>query len=117
MAGEISVNIPRCTLPSPPLAHKYICLSSSLFISSILPPFTSRLTQLTLAVLGLRLHLLQTFQHAPQVSDAILKGDFLILAGMGIFQQLPHVDFRFLFFRPLVPARQIVVREMGDYYY
>lgn len=68
-------------------------------------------------MLGLRLHLLQTFEHAPQVSDAILEGDFLILAGMGIFQQLPHVDLGFLFFWPLVPVRQIVVREMGDYYY
>lgn len=43
------------------------------------------------------LHLFQTFQHAPQVGDAILKGDFLILARMGTLKQFPHVYLWFLY--------------------
>lgn len=59
----------------------------------------------TLAVLGLRsMHLLKTFQHAPQVGDAILEGNFLIFARMGILQQLPHVNLGLLLLGPLLPV-------------
>lgn len=71
------------------------------------PSLTSCLIRLTLAMLGLNgFHLFQTFQHAPQVSDAILKGDFLVLARMGILKQFPHVDWWFLFYRLLLPVGQ-----------
>lgn len=59
---------------------------------------------LTFTGLDLDLHLFQTFQHAPQVSDAILKGDFLILAGMGALKQFPHIYLFHLFLRLLLPA-------------
>lgn len=82
--------------------------TTSFFISSVL----SGLTQLTLAVFGLNnLHLLQTFEHAPQVGDAVLKSNFLVLTGMGIFKQLPHVNLWFLFLR-LLPVGQIVVGSL-----
>lgn len=52
------------------------------------------------------LHLFQTFQHAPQVRDAILKGDFLIVAWVGILEQFPHIYVEFFLLRLLVPASQ-----------
>lgn len=78
-----------------------VYFTTSLFISPVL----SCVTQLTLAVLGLNnLHLLQTFEHAPQVGDAVLKGNFLVLTRMGAFKQLPHINLWFLFL-PLLPGR------------
>lgn len=86
------------------------CNSCNLYFqgsSTSSPSFTSCLTRLTLAMLGLNgFHLFQTFQHAPQVSDAILKGDFLIIARMGTLKQFPHVDWWFLFYRLLLPVSQ-----------
>lgn len=61
---------------------------------------------LTFTVLGLDLHLFQTFQHAPQVGDAILKGDFLIFAWMGVLEQFPHINVGFFLLRLLFPASQ-----------
>lgn len=56
----------------------------------------------------LGLHFFQTLQHAPQVSDAILKGDFLILAWVGTLKQFPHIYLWFFFFRfLLLPGSQI----------
>lgn len=75
-------------------------------MSFILPSFTSCLTQLTLAMLGLDLHLFKTFQHAPQVGDAILKGDFLVFAWMGTLKQFPHIYLWYFFFGPLLPVSQ-----------
>lgn len=49
----------------------------------------------TLASFGLHnLHLLESFQHSTQVSDAVLKCNLLILAGMSVFQKLPNVDLQ-----------------------
>lgn len=56
------------------------------------------------------LHLFQTFQHAPQVRDAILKGDFLILAWVGILEQFPHIYVGFFLLILLFPASQREVR-------
>lgn len=65
---------------------------------------------LTLAVLGLDLHLFQTFQHAPQVGDAILKGDFLVFAWMGTLEQFPHINVGLFLLRLLFPASQRKVK-------
>lgn len=49
----------------------------------------------TLASFGLHnLHLLESFQHSSQVSDAVLKCDLLVLAGMSALQNLPNVDLQ-----------------------
>lgn len=73
--------------------------------------FTLGSNHLTLAVLGLDdLHLFQTLQHAPQVGDAILKGDFLILAWVGTLKQLPHIYLGLFLLRLLVPASQRKMR-------
>lgn len=60
-------------------------------------------------MLGLhRRHLLQALQHAPQVSDAVVKGDLLVLARMGTLQQFPYVYLHFLLFRSLLPEKRDV---------
>lgn len=59
----------------------------------------------TLADFGLHgLHLLKSFQHATQVSDAVLKCNLLVLAGMSVLQKLPNVDLQ-LRLRLLFPVK------------
>lgn len=95
-----------CLLPSPLSFSSHLLIYYLQHFSTSPPPSTACLTRLTLAMLGLDLHLFQSFQHAPQVSDAILKGDFLILARVGILKQFPHVNIWFHFLRFLVPVSQ-----------
>lgn len=60
----------------------------------------------TLANFGLHdLHLLESFQHATQVSDAVLKRNLLVLAGMSALQKLPNVDLQ-LRLRLLFPEKE-----------
>lgn len=62
------------------------------------------MTCLTITLFGLHLpHLLESFEHAPEISDAVLKGDLLIVAWFGIFQDLPdiHTHLRLLLLLPL----------------
>lgn len=51
---------------------------------------------LTCALLLHPAHALEALKHATQVGDAILEGDLLILVGVGVLQQLPHVYLGFL---------------------
>lgn len=46
---------------------------------------------LTCALLLHPAHALEPLKHATQVGDAILESDLLVLVGVGILQQLPHV--------------------------
>lgn len=67
-------------------------------------------------MLGLNsLHLFQTFQHAPQVSDAILKGNFLIVAWMSGLKQFPYVYLFGLFLSLLLPVNdgQGICMQLG----
>lgn len=48
-------------------------------------------SMLTCTLLDLHLGLLEALQHAPEISDAILEGDLLILALLGPFQELPNL--------------------------
>ena len=49
---------------------------------------------LTCALLLHSAHALEPLEHPAQVSDAVLEGDLLVLAGFRILQQLPHVHLR-----------------------
>lgn len=70
------------------------------------PPPMSRL--LTVTLLGLHLlHLLQPLQHAPQVGDAVLEGDALVVAGLGRLQDLPHVHVLLHLRLFLLPGEQV----------
>lgn len=54
---------------------------------------------LTITLFGLHLpHLLKSFEHAPEISDAVFKGDLLKVTWFGIFQDLPdiHIHLRLL---------------------
>lgn len=51
---------------------------------------------LTCALLLHPAHALEPLEHATQVSDAVLESDLLILVGVGILQQLPHIYLRLL---------------------
>lgn len=48
-------------------------------------------SMLTCTLLDFHLGLLETLQHAPEISDAILEGNLLILALLGPFQELPNL--------------------------
>lgn len=48
----------------------------------------------TFAFLLLFLHLLQSLEHASQVSDAILKSNLLIFRSRSRAEDVPHVHFR-----------------------
>ncbi len=69
----------------------------------------------TLAEFGLHnFHLLESFQHATQVSDAVLKRNLLVLAGMSILQNIPNIDLQ-LRLRLLFPVKvRDVINKGGD---
>lgn len=50
-------------------------------------------------------HALEPPEHTTQVRDAVLEGDFLVLAGFRILQQLPHVYLGLFLLRLHLPIR------------
>lgn len=61
--------------------------------------------ELTCAFLLHSAHALEPPEHAAQVGDAVLEGDLLILVGVRILQQLPHVYLGFFLLRLHLPNR------------
>lgn len=52
----------------------------------------ARVVSVTFALLGLHtLHHLEPLEHPPEVRDAVLEGDFLVVARFGLLQDFPHV--------------------------
>ncbi|TNN83324.1 hypothetical protein EYF80_006305 [Liparis tanakae] len=50
-------------------------------------------------------------EQAPQVRDAVLKGDLLIVAGLGVLQDVPHVHVHFFYLLLLLPEEKKPNRE------
>ena len=60
---------------------------------------------LTCTLLFHSAHALEPPEHTTQVSDTVLEGDFLVLAGFRILQQLPHVYLGLFLLRLHLPNR------------
>lgn len=48
----------------------------------------------TFAFLLLFWYFLHSPQQTPKICDSICKGDFLVLIWSGLFEDLPHINFR-----------------------